>query len=135
MSEKLPNMLDNTIAKIRDLVDVDSVVGEAITTADGVTIIPISKVSVGFGGGGSDYVSKHTNQHENPFGGGVCAGIKVTPTAFLVIKDGTVRVLPVAEPANTTADRLVEMIPDTLDKIATFIDSRTINKKDSKKEK
>lgn len=130
MSEKLPNMLDNTIAKIRDMVDVNAVVGEAITTADGVTIIPISKVSVGFGGGGSDYVSKHVNQHENPFGGGVCAGIKVTPTAFLVIKDGTVRVLPVAEPANTTADRLVEMIPDTLDKIATFIDSRTINKKE-----
>ena len=128
MSEKLPNMLDNTIAKIRDLVDVDSVVGEAITTADGITIIPISKVSVGFGGGGSDYVSKHVNHQDNPFGGGVCAGIKVTPTAFLVIKDGTVRVLPVAEPANTTADRLVEMIPDTLDKIATFIDSRTIKK-------
>ena len=130
MSEKLPNMLDNTIAKSRDMGDVNAVVGEAITTADGVTIIPISKVSVGFGGGGSDYVSKHVNQHENPCGGGVCAGIKVTPTAFLVIKDGTVRVLPVAEPANTTADRLVEMIPDTLDKIATFIDSRTINKKE-----
>ena len=55
MSEKLPNMLDNTIAKIREMVDVDAVVGEAITTADGVTIIPISKVSVGFGGGGSGF--------------------------------------------------------------------------------
>ena len=128
MSEKLPNMLDNTIARIREMVDVNSVVGEPITTADGVTIIPISKVSVGYGGGGSDYVSKHVNQHDNPFGGGVCAGIKVTPTAFLVIKEGSVRVLPIAEPANTTVDRLVEMIPDTLDKIATFIDSRTINK-------
>lgn len=128
MSEKLPNMLDNTITKIREMVDVDAVVGEAITTPDGITIIPISKVSVGFGGGGSDYVSKHVNKHENPFGGGVCAGIKVTPTAFLVIKDGTVRVLPVSEPANTTVDRLVEMIPDTLDKIAAFIDSRTVKK-------
>ena len=128
MSEKLPNMLGNTIAKIREMVDVDAVVGEAITTPDGVTIIPISKVSVGFGGGGSDYVSKHVNQHENPFGGGVCAGIKVNPTAFLVIKEGSVRVLPVAEAANTTADRLVEMIPDTLDKIANFIDSRTVKK-------
>lgn len=128
MSEKLPNMLDNTIARIREMVDVNSVVGDPITTAEGVTIIPISKVSVGYGGGGSDYVSKHVNQHDNPFGGGVCAGIKVTPTAFLVIKEGSVRVLPIAEPANTTVDRLVEMIPDTLDKIATFIDSRTINK-------
>ena len=128
MSEKLPNMLDNTITKIREMVDVDAVVGEAITTPDGITIIPISKVSVGFGGGGSDYVSKHVNKQENPFGGGVCAGIKVTPTAFLVIKDGTVRVLPVSEPANTTVDRLVEMIPDTLDKIAAFIDSRAVKK-------
>ena len=58
------------------------------------------------------------------FGGGVGAGVKVTPVAFLVIKDGSVRMLPVATPANTTADRVVEMIPDTLDKIASFIDSR-----------
>lgn len=124
MSQKLPNMLDSTIAKIREMVDVNSVVGEPITTPDGVTIIPVSKVSVGFGGGGSDFVSKNVNHHENPFGGGVGAGVKVTPIAFLIIKEGNVRMLPVATPANTTADRLVEMVPDTLDKIAAFIDSR-----------
>ena len=125
MSQKLPNMLESAIAKMRELVDVNSVVGEPITTADGVTIIPISKVSVGFGGGGSDFVSKNVNHQENPFGGGIGAGVKVTPVAFLIIKDGNVRMLPVAAPANTTADRLVEMVPDTLDKIASFIDSRT----------
>ena len=125
MSQNLPNMLDSTIAKIREMVDVNSVVGEPITTADGVTIIPISKVSVGFGGGGSDFVSKNVNHQETPFGGGIGAGVKVTPVAFLIIKDGNVRMLPVAAPANTTADRLVEMVPDTLDKIASFIDSRT----------
>lgn len=125
MSKNLPNMLDNTIAKIREMVDVNSVVGDPITTPDGVTIIPVSKVSVGFGGGGSDFVSKNVNHQENPFGGGVGAGVKVTPIAFLIIKEGTVRMLPVATPANTTADRLVEMVPDTLDKIANFIDSRT----------
>ena len=124
MSKNLPNMLDNTIAKIREMVDVNSVVGDPITTADGVTIIPISKVSIGLGGGGSDFVSRHVNHQENPFGGGVGAGIKVTPVAFLIIKEGNVRMLPVAAPANTTADRLVEMVPDTLDKIASFIDSR-----------
>ncbi len=128
MSKNLPNMLDSTIAKIREMVDVNSVVGEPIVTADGVTIIPVSKVSVGFGGGGSDFVSKNVNHQENPFGGGVGAGVKVTPVAFLIIKDGNVRMLPVATPANTTADRLVEMVPDTLDKIAAFIDSRTGNK-------
>ncbi len=128
MSQNLPNMLDNTIAKIRELLDANSVVGDAITTPDGVTIIPISKLSIGLGGGGSDFVSKNANHHENPFGGGVGAGIKVTPIAFLVIKEGSVRMLPVATPANTTADRLVEMVPDTLDKIASFVEARTQSK-------
>ena len=124
MSQNLPNMLENTIAKLREMVDVNSVVGEPITTPDGITVIPVSKVSVGLGGGGSDFVSKNANRHENPFGGGIGAGVKVIPVAFLVIKDGSVRMIPVAEPANTTADRIVEMVPDTLDKIAAFIDSR-----------
>ena len=128
MSQNLPNMLENTIAKLRQMVDSNSVVGEPITTADGVTIIPISKISIGFGGGGSDFVSKNVNHQDNPFGGGVGAGVKVTPVAFLIVKDGNVRMLPVAAPANTTADRLVEMVPDTLDKIANFIDARTEKK-------
>jgi sporulation protein YtfJ len=107
------------------MVDVNSVVGEPITTPDGVTIIPVSKVSVGFGGGGSDFVSKNANKQENPFGGGAGGGVKITPIAFLIIKDGSVRMLPVAAPANTTADRLVEMVPDVLDKVSSFIDSHT----------
>lgn len=125
MSQNLPNMLENTIAKIREMVDVNSVVGEPITVGNDITIIPISKVSIGLGGGGSDFVLKNPNQHENPFGGGVGAGVKVTPMAFLVIKEGSVRMLPVAAPASTTADRLVELVPETLDKIAAFVDSRT----------
>lgn len=128
MSKNIPNMLEGTIAKIREMLDANSVVGDAITTPEGVTIIPISKISVGIGGGGSDFVSKNVNRQENPFGGGVGAGVKVTPIAFLVIKEGSVRMLPVATPANTTADRIVEMVPDTLDKIAAFIDSHK-NKK------
>ena len=125
MSNSLPNMLENTIAKIRDMVDVNSVVGEPITTPDGVTIIPVSKVSVGFGGGGSDFVSKNANHHENPFGGGAGGGVKITPIAFLVIREGSVRMIPVAAPANTTADRVVEMVPDVLEQVSSFIDSRT----------
>lgn len=122
MSKNLPNMLQDTITKIREMVDVNSVVGEPIVVGD-VTIVPVSKVSVGFGGGGSDYV-KNVGTNE-PFGGGVGGGVKVTPICFLVIKDGAVRMMPVAAPANTTADRIVEMVPDTLDKISAFIDSRT----------
>lgn len=128
MSQTLPNMLENTIAKIKEMVDVNSVVGEPITTPDGVTIVPISKVSIGFGGGGSDFVSKNLNKQENPFGGGAGGGVKISPVAFLIIKDGSVRMLPVAAPANTTADRVVEMVPDVLDKVSAFIDARTQKK-------
>ena len=105
MSEKLPNMLDSTIQKIKEMVDVNSVIGEPISTPDGVTIIPVSKVSVGFGGG-------------------VGGGVKVTPICFLIVKDGNVRMMPVAQPANTTADRIVEMVPDTIDKLTSYLDSR-----------
>lgn len=124
MSQNVPNMLESTIAKIREMVDVNSVIGDPITAPDGVTIIPVSKVSVGFGGGGSDF-AKNTNGQSDPFGGGAGGGVKVTPIAFLIVKEGNVRMLPVAMPANTTADRAVEMLPDVLDKISAFIDSRT----------
>lgn len=122
MSQKLPNMLEQTITKIREMVDSNSVIGDPIVTADGITIIPVSKISIGLGGGGSDFSSKNAKQGEYPFGGGVGAGVKVTPIAFLIVKDGSVRMIPVAAPANTTADRLVELVPDTLDKIASFVD-------------
>ena len=123
MSQNLPNMLQDTISKIREMVDVNNVIGEPITTPDGVTIIPVSKVSVGFGGGGSDFVNK--NKQDGAFGGGVGGGVKVTPICFLIVKDGNVRMMPVATPANTTADRIVEMVPDTLDKISAFIDNHS----------
>lgn len=131
MSNTLPNMLENTISKIREMVDVDAVIGSPITTPDGVTIIPVSKVSVGVGGGGSDYVSKNANKQDNPFGGGAGGGVKVSPIAFLVIKEGSVRILPIPAPANTTADRIVEQVPDLLDKVASFIDEK-IEKKNEK---
>jgi len=121
MSQKLPNMLGNTIQKIREMVDVNSVIGNPITTPDGVTIIPVSRVSVGFGGGGTDFANKNG---DNPFGGGVGGGVKVTPICFLIVKDGAVRMMPVAEPASSTADRIVEMIPDTLDKLTSYLDSK-----------
>ena len=124
MSQNLPNMLENTIAKIREMVDVNSVIGTPITTPDGVTIIPVSKVSVGFGGGGSDFSHKNPTNAELPFGGGVGGGVKVSPIAFLIVKDGSVRMLPVASAPNTTPERIVEMIPDLLDKVSALLDKK-----------
>ena len=121
MSQKLPNMLESTIQKIREMLDVNTVVGTPITTPDGVTIIPVSKISVGFGGGGSDFAKKTGAE---PFGGGAGGGVKVSPVCFLVVKDGNVRMLSVPTPANSTTERIVEMIPDTLDKITAYLDSK-----------
>ena len=121
MSQNLPNMLTDTISKIREMMSVNDVVGDPIQVGD-VTILPISKVSVGFGGGGADN-AKAANK--DAFGGGMGGGVKVQPICFLVVKDGNVRMMPVPVPANSTADRLLEMVPDTLDKISAFIDSKT----------
>ena len=125
MSNSVPNMMEGMLQRIREMIDANTVVGQPITTPDGTTIIPISKVSIGFGGGGSDFVSKNLNKMENPFGGGAGGGVKVSPVGFLVVSNGTVRMIPVAAAASTTADRIVEMIPDTLDKVSAFIDSHT----------
>ena len=122
MSNSVPNMMEGMLHKIREMIDANTVMGTPVTTPDGTTIIPISKVSIGFGGGGSDFA---TNKGGNPFGGGAGGGVKVTPVAFIVVSEGNVRMLPVAQAANTTADRLVEMIPDTLDKVSAVIDSQT----------
>ncbi len=128
MSQTLSNMIENTLSKIKDMISVNDVVGSPITTPEGVTIIPISKVSVGFGGGGSDFVSKNMNKQENPFGGGVGGGVNVVPVAFIIIKGDSVRMLPVAAPANTTADRVVELVPDVLDKISAFVETHNEKK-------
>lgn len=123
MSEKLPNMLETTIQKIREMVDVNSVIGQPINTPDGVTIIPVSRVSVGFGGGGSDFATNKAGS-AMPFGGGVGGGVKVTPMCFLIVKDGNVRMTSIPEPASSTADRIVEMVPDTLEKLQSYLDAK-----------
>lgn len=108
-----------TMEKIKEMVDVNTVVGEAITTADGITIIPISKVSLGMGTGGGDF-TKEISKGDN-FGVAHVSGITITPTAFLVVKDGNVRVLNVSTPANSTVDRLVELLPELLDKVSRLL--------------
>lgn len=116
MNHPLTDMMSSTMGKIRDMVDVNTVIGEPITTPGGVTIIPVTKVSIGYGSGGGDFAAKNATAGSNPFGGGAGAGIKITPVAFLVIRGENVRMLPVAEPASTSVDRLIELLPDLLEK-------------------
>ena len=120
MSSIQENM-ETAMSKIKDMIDVNTIIGNPITTPDGTTLIPVSKVAFGFGSGGTD----GTNMR---FGAGVGAGVSVTPVAFMVVKDGNVRMIYVESPANATADNILDMIPEAFDKISTMIK----NKKEEK---
>ncbi|MHA5221162.1 GerW family sporulation protein [Dysosmobacter sp.] len=122
MEKKAPlnDLMRSTMEKIHEMVDTNTIVGQPITTPDGVTLIPISKVSFGFGSGGADYGKVQPKD----FGGAAGAGVKIDPVAFLVIKEGTTRVLPVAVPASTTLDRVVEMVPDLMEKVEKYFDKK-----------
>ncbi len=106
------------------MVDVNTIVGTPITTPDGITLIPVSKVSFGFASGGTDFPVKE----KSGFGGGNGAGIKIEPVGFLTIKDGSVRMINITPPADTTVDRVVELIPDVIDKVEAFIEKRKAEK-------
>lgn len=130
MNHPLPEMMANAIGKIREMTDVNTIIGDPITTPEGVTIIPVSKVKYGFAGGGSDFATKnYPANKDNAFGGGSGASVSITPVAFLIVKGENVRLMPVAEPASNTLERLVEMLPELIDQV-----SGIVNKKKTEKE-
>lgn len=116
----LNELMHSAMEKVHEMVDTNTIVGQPISTPDGVTLIPISKVSFGFGSGGGDYGKVQTRG----FGGGAGGGVKIDPVAFLVVKDGLVRVIPVAAPPVSTVDRIVEMTPDLMDKVEKYFDKK-----------
>ena len=106
-------MMDTTLQKIREMVDASTVIGDAIESS-GVTIIPVSKISYGFASGGSDLPSKQTGEY---FGGGGGAGVTVTPMAFIVVTaGGDVQLLQLSD-QNNTANKIVDAMPDLIDKV------------------
>lgn len=127
MSHPIEAMLNISMEKIREMVDVNTIIGNPINTPDGMTtIIPVSKVSFGFGSGGSDIPSKKESQN---FGGAAGAGVTIKPLAFLVIKMGEVELLQLNEVTNGVA-KVVETVPEAVSKI---LDMLKKNKKDNKK--
>lgn len=119
--QSIAQVMELTMTKIKEMVDVNTIVGDQITTPDGITLIPVSTVTFGFGAGGADGSPKES---QNVIGTANGAGIKITPVAFIVIKEGSVRMLNIAPPAGTTVDRLVELIPVVWDKVQDFVESR-----------
>lgn len=126
MEQKHPinDLLGTTMEKIRTMVDANTIIGQPIQ-AEGVTLIPVSKLSFGFGIGGSDFTTKNQKPATpNTFGGGSGAGAKLEPVAFLIVKGESVRLLPVAPPPGTTVDRVIDLVPEVMDKITGFIDKQ-----------
>ena len=119
----LSEMLQEGMAKAREMADTNTIVGAPIQTPDGVTLIPISRVSMGMGGGGATFGNKKEAEEGN-LGGGVGVGVKIDPVAFLIVKDGVTRVVPVAVPPLNTVDRVVEMVPGVLDRVEKFFDKK-----------
>jgi sporulation protein YtfJ len=110
-------ILSTTIEKVRQLVDVSTIVGEPIVLSDDITVIPVSKVTYGFASGGSDFPSKNNTQL---FGGGGGAGITINPVAFLVLKNGEVTLKHITANDNA-AERIVNMVPDVIDKVTEVV--------------
>lgn len=134
MDEKnhtLNQLMNAAMDKVRLMADANTVVGEPIVAGE-VTLIPISRVSVGVGVGGSDFVSKNQKRPEadNCFGGGTGAGMNIDPIAFLVVRGDTVRVLPMLPPADGALGRVVDMVPELVDKITDFVEKQQ-DKKDN----
>ena len=106
-----------TIDKVREVVDSDTIIGKPITTPDGTTILPVSKVTLGAASGGSDFTGQGA---KSQFGGGSGAGVSVTPVAFLIVKDGNVRTVQLAD-SSSTVDRALNMLPELVDKLSGML--------------
>lgn len=124
--EKNPvsEMIETSLAKIKDMVDVNTVIGEPIVTVDGITLIPVSKVTLGFGGGGTEFPVKE----KNGLGMGNGAGMKIEPVGFLSINNGNIRMINISQPAETTVDRAIELVPEIIDRVEEFIEKRKAEK-------
>lgn len=125
MAEDHPiqSLMQTAMESIKEMVDVNTVVGDPVETPDGSVIIPISRVSCGFAAGGSEFSSPNGNgggdKGSLPFGGGSGAGVSVQPVGFLVVSKNEVRLLPVD--SNVIFDRLIDVTPQVLEKIKSML--------------
>lgn len=129
MSNSIEGILGVSMEKIREMVDVNTIIGDAITSPDGTTIIPVSKVSFGFASGGSDLPT----QAAEKFAGGAGAGVTVKPVAFIVItRDGDVKLMELGSNKPSAIEGVIDAIPNVVEKIKGFIGDK--KKKDEEPE-
>ncbi len=125
MAHPIETLMRTTMENLKDMIDVDTVVGSPVQTGDGLTVVPVSQVSFGFVAGGGEYALSGTpvplevTDDPLPFAGGTGAGVNVRPVAFLIVGNGQVRLLPAQN--NTSVDRLIEMIPQIFDDVKSLL--------------
>lgn len=115
--------MDGALAQIRSMVDANTMVGSPITTPDGITVIPVSRMSFGFASGAGD-----KNAKESCIWSGAGAAVKVDPVGFLVARDGHLHMMNITPPATSTADRVLDSIPEIMDRIEGYADKRARKK-------
>lgn len=128
----IENLMRSTMESIKDMIDVNTIVGDPVKSFDGTTIIPISKVCFGFASGGSEFNNMSTadSTSKYPFGGGSGAGVTVKPVAFLVVKNDSIRLLSVDQ--QNTYDKIVDTVPQVIDIIKGMFKDK--NAKDTEPE-
>lgn len=134
----IENLMASAMTNIKQMIDVDTIIGKPINSENGITIIPISKVTFGFAAGGSEFKSEAVNEYSKiedeesilyrlPFGGGSGAGANIQPVAFLIVQNDNVKLMPIEY--CSTIDKIADCVPDIINKINDFI-----NKKEDKKQ-
>lgn len=144
MSEHpIEGLMVTAMNSIQDMVDVNTIIGEPIETSNNIIIIPISKVGFGFAAGGSEFkgetLDEYTKkdkeeaiQYRLPFGGGSGAGVSISPVAFLVVQQNSVKLLPVSH--CSAVDKLLDYVPDLMEKVNSYLNKSMQNKKEEKKD-
>lgn len=115
----IEGLMQTAMESIKAMVNVNTILGEPVETPDGTVIVPVSRVSLGFGAGGSEFEPKGRDTGGYPFGGGSGAGISLHPVAFLVVGGGQVRLLPIDD--NAIFDRLLDMAPRLLEQVQGMV--------------
>ncbi|QNU65328.1 GerW family sporulation protein [Ruminiclostridium herbifermentans] len=136
----IEGLMTTAMQSIKEMVDVNTIVGDAVQTPDGTVIIPISKVCFGFAAGGGDYGQQSNGANSDseggsklPFAGGSGAGVSINPVAFMVCGENHVKLLPVD--MNTSLDKVLDLIPGLIEKINGTINSKLSNKKEHSNKK
>ena len=135
----IEGLMFTAMNSIKDMIDVNTIIGDPIQTSNNVVIIPISKVSFGFAAGGSEFKGESLDEYKKqekdeqikvrlPFGGGAGAGVSLNPVAFLVVQNDTVKLLPVDH--TNSLDKILDYVPDLIEKLNDMSEKYMQNKKE-----